>query len=138
MVQVVSMLEVMMRLGDTVFQSSEVSGAVWSGVLEFDSNASGVSLLTKASRGSRVMVLPRFAEVSDGSDHSRRWSPEVARRSVDCFCEDGGSHKSLVTGYEWVASATLVNSRLYLDELGVYTSCGVGTAWLLRIWICVD
>lgn len=24
-------------------------------------------------------------EMSAGRDHSRRWSPDVARRSVDCF-----------------------------------------------------
>ena len=42
-VQVVSMLEVMIKLGDRVFQSSEVSGAVCSGDLEFESRASGVS-----------------------------------------------------------------------------------------------
>ena len=32
-----------MRLGDKVFQSSEVSGAVCSGDLEFESKARGVS-----------------------------------------------------------------------------------------------
>ena len=42
--QVVSILEVMIRLGDSVFQSSEVSGAVCSGDLEFESKASGVNL----------------------------------------------------------------------------------------------
>jgi hypothetical protein len=42
-VQVVSMLEVMMSFGDMVFQSSEVSGAVCSGVLEFERRARGVS-----------------------------------------------------------------------------------------------
>ena len=42
-VHVVSMLEVMMRLGETVFQSRDVSGAVCSGDLEFDSRARGVS-----------------------------------------------------------------------------------------------
>lgn len=45
MVHVVSILEVMIKLGDTVFQSSDVSGAVWSGVLEFESRASGVSFV---------------------------------------------------------------------------------------------
>lgn len=40
---VVSMLEVMIRLGDKVFQSKEVSGAVCSGDLEFERSASGVS-----------------------------------------------------------------------------------------------
>jgi len=49
MVQVVSMLDVMIRLGETVFQSREVKGAVCSGVLELDSNASGVSLLAGRS-----------------------------------------------------------------------------------------
>ena len=39
----VSILEVMMRLGETVFQSKEVRGAVCSGDFEFESNARGVS-----------------------------------------------------------------------------------------------
>jgi hypothetical protein len=39
------MLDVIMRLGETVFQSSEVKGAVCSGVFEFERRASGVSLL---------------------------------------------------------------------------------------------
>ena len=43
MVQVVSMLEVMIKLGERVFQSSDVSGAVCSGDFELDSNARGVS-----------------------------------------------------------------------------------------------
>lgn len=51
MVQVVSMLDVMMRLGDTVFQSRDVNGAVCSGVFEFESNANGVSLLPGRSLG---------------------------------------------------------------------------------------
>src|SRR5690349_9930253 len=55
MVHVVSMLEVIIRLGETVFQSSEVSGAVWSGVLELERSASGVSFVIGPSRG-RVMV----------------------------------------------------------------------------------
>ena len=42
-VQVVSMLEVIMRLGESVFQSNEVSGAVCSGDLEFERRARGVS-----------------------------------------------------------------------------------------------
>jgi hypothetical protein len=44
MVHVVSILDVMMSFGDIVFQSREVSGAVCSGVLEFERRASGVSL----------------------------------------------------------------------------------------------
>ena len=42
-VHVVSMLEVMIKLGDSVFQSREVRGAVCSGDFEFESRASGVS-----------------------------------------------------------------------------------------------
>lgn len=102
MVQVVSMLDVMIRLGETVFQSNEVSGAVCSGVFELDSNANGVSLLAGTSRPwleGRVIEFPGVdTGVSDGKLHSLRWSPDVARRSVDCFCEDGGSHSSRVTG----------------------------------------
>lgn len=41
--QVVSILEVMIRLGETLFQSSEVRGAVCSGDLELDKRARGVS-----------------------------------------------------------------------------------------------
>ena len=52
-VHVVSMLEVMMSFGDKVFQSSEVSGAVCSGVFELESRASGVSF---GSWGSRVFT----------------------------------------------------------------------------------
>jgi hypothetical protein len=40
----------MIKLGVTVFQSSEVKGAVWSGVLELDKSAKGVSLVTGWSR----------------------------------------------------------------------------------------
>lgn len=43
MVQVVSMLDVMIKLGEIVFQSREVIGAVCSGDFEFDSNANGDS-----------------------------------------------------------------------------------------------
>lgn len=71
-VQVVSMLEVMMRLGETVFQSREVSGAVWSGVLELDNRASGVSFVAATSRLRPVIELPGFEGVSEGSDHSLR------------------------------------------------------------------
>lgn len=60
-VHVVSMLEVMISLGDMVFQSSEVRGAVCSGVLELESRASGVSFGSWGSRvltdDDRVMVL---------------------------------------------------------------------------------
>ena len=71
--------------------------------------------------------------VSEGKDQSLRWSPEVARRSVDCFCDDGGSHSRRVTGYEWVASAILMNSSPYFAAPGVYDSGGVGVICESRI-----
>ena len=49
-VHVVSMLEVMIKLGEIVFQSSEVIGAVCSGDFEFDRRAKGESLDGGASR----------------------------------------------------------------------------------------
>ena len=114
-VHVVSMLEVMISLGDMVFQSNEVRGAVCSGVLELERRASGVSLGNCGSRvftdDERVMVLLMVLPEACGSDHSRRWSPDVARRSVDCFCDDGGSHSIRVTGNEQVASAMAEYSR---------------------------
>lgn len=72
MVQVVSMLDVIMRLGETVFQSRDVRGAVWSGVFELESNARGVNFVVAASRGPRVILLPGLAEASDGRDQSLR------------------------------------------------------------------
>lgn len=100
MVQVVSMLEVMIRLGEIVFQSREVMGAVCSGDLELDNNASGESLEVGASRWFIVRLIEfdvcRGWEF--GSDHRRRWSPDVASKSVDCFWEDGGSQRMRVTG----------------------------------------
>jgi len=53
-VHVVSMLLVIISFGDSVFQSSDVRGAVCSGVFEFESSARGVSL---AGPGSRVLTL---------------------------------------------------------------------------------
>lgn len=49
-VHVVSMEEVMMSLGDSVFQSREVRGAVCSGVLLFESRARGWSFCGAGSR----------------------------------------------------------------------------------------
>lgn len=43
MVQVVSMLDVIIKLGEIVFQSREVIGAVCSGDFELDNNARGDS-----------------------------------------------------------------------------------------------
>lgn len=45
-----------------------------------------------------------------GSDHKRKWSPDVAKRSVNGFEVVGGSQRTRVIGYVCEASATLVNS----------------------------
>jgi len=42
-------------------------------------------------------VLGEGAEEGEGRDQSLRWSPEVARRSVNGF-EDGGSQSTRVIG----------------------------------------
>jgi hypothetical protein len=112
-VHVVSMLEVMMRLGETTFQSKEVIGAVCSGDLEFERRARGDSFWRGASLGlvERLIEFDRWDCGSDGRDHNLRWSPDVARRSVVDLFDDGGSHNILVTGYECVASAVLMNSN---------------------------
>ena len=89
MVQVVSMLEVMISLGETLFQSREVSGAVCSGVLELESKARGVSLcegLCLLLEPERWWIVEDVGVgVEEGRDQSLRWSPDVARRSVVCF-----------------------------------------------------
>lgn len=95
--------EVIISFGDRVFQSSDVSGAVCSGVFEFESSASGVSLSGGGERvfteEDRLIVFDIAAFAGfEGRDHKRRWSLDVARRSVDCFCEIGGSHSIRVTG----------------------------------------
>lgn len=91
-----------MRLGEIVFQSREVIGAVCSGDLELESNANGDSLVVGVSRelAGRVIVFELCNGCELGSDHRRRWSPDVASKSVDCFCEEGGSQRMRVTGYE--------------------------------------
>lgn len=67
-----------------------------------------------------MIELPGEATgVSDGRDQSLRWSPDVARRSVDCFWDDGGSHNKRVTGYECVASAIFTKSNPYFGAPGV-------------------
>lgn len=99
MVQVVSMLDVMIKLGEMVFQSSEVIGAVCSGDFELDNRARGDNLAAGGSRwlAGRVIEFEICRGVA-GRDHNRRWSPEVARRSVDCFWDEGGSQRIRVTG----------------------------------------
>lgn len=100
MVHVVSMLDVIMRLGDRVFQSREVNGAVCSGDFELDKRARGVNFwgIVSLLLDVRVIELLELELLEEGNDHSRKWSPDVAKRSVDCFCEDGGSHRMRVTG----------------------------------------
>jgi hypothetical protein len=63
------------------------------------------------------------AELDEGRDHSLRWSPEVASRSVRDF-EDGGSHNTRVIGYVCVASASFVNSSV--GAPGCWGSAGPG------------
>lgn len=120
------MLDVIMSFGESVFQSSEVSGAVCSGDFELERRAKGVSFCGGGSLvltgEERDIVLLTLEAVDCGSDHSLRWSPDVASRSVDCFWDDGGSHNIRVTGYEQVASATRVYSRPNAGVPGVVTS----------------
>lgn len=99
-VHVVSMLEVMIRLGDRWFQSKDVRGAVCSGDFEFERRARGVNFWVGCCGlfEGRDIELLGLEDGCEGKDQSLKWSPEVARRSVDCFCEDAGSHKILVTG----------------------------------------
>lgn len=68
------MLDVMMRLGESVFQSSEVRGAVCSGDLELESNANGVSLYGAGSRllDDRLKALELTGVALAGNDHSLR------------------------------------------------------------------
>lgn len=61
-VQVVSMLLVMMSFGESVFQSSDVRGAVCSGVFELERRARGVSF---GGAGSRVLTLDERVMVLD-------------------------------------------------------------------------
>lgn len=88
---VVSMLLVIMSFGDKVFQSSDVSGAVCSGVFELDKSARGVSFCGGGSlvltEEDLVTVLETFAAAAEafGRDQRRRWSPEVASKSVELF-----------------------------------------------------
>lgn len=72
--QVVSILEVIIRLGEIVFQSSEVIGAVCSGDFEFDKRANGESLDNGASLWllGRVIELELCRDCVGGNDHKRR------------------------------------------------------------------
>lgn len=134
-VQVVSILEVIMRLGEIIFQSSDVIGAVCSGDLELDKRANGDSLAGAWPGDGPVIEFDVCIIWELGKDHRRRWSPDVASKSVDCFCEEGGSHKIRVTGYECVASAVFT----YSSSTSPGTTSGVSASgclrWVSRIWI---
>lgn len=107
MVQVVSMLLVMIKLGLMGFQSRLVSGAVKSVLLLLDRSASGVNFCAGGSRNvaGRVMELLRAGVAAEdepegalGMDQRRRWSPEVAIRSVRDLEVEAGSHRMRVMG----------------------------------------
>ena len=113
MVQVVSIDDVMISFGESLFQSKDVKGAVCSGVLLLDNKANGCSFCGAASRVLTLalrLILLVMLFVEAGKLHNLRWSPLVANRSVYGFVALGGSHNSLVTGYAQVASATFVYS----------------------------
>lgn len=142
--QVVSIELVIIKLGLIGFQSKLVRGAVKSVLLLFDNNARGVSFCVGGSRSElvRVMELPAgVAEEEDvpdgafGMDQRRRWSPEVAIKSVRGLVVLAGSQRIRVIGYVWDASASLENSREGAGG-GVspwLTFTGVGL--VSRIWI---
>lgn len=75
-VQVVSMLDVMISFGESVFQSREVKGAVCSGVFELESRARGSNFCTGASRvfalDERLILLVTGGPWAGGRDHNRR------------------------------------------------------------------
>ena len=73
-VHVVSMLEVMIKWGETIFQSRDVRGAVCSGDFELDRRANGVSFCTAVSPALERLVieLPGLNCLEAGSDHSLR------------------------------------------------------------------
>lgn len=139
-VQVVSMLDVMMRLGDNVFQSRDVRGAVCSGDFELESKASGVSFCTLVSPMfvGRVMELLGLWNLGAGSDHKRRWSPDEAKRSQVFFCDDSGSHNIRVTGKECAASADLLNSIPNCEAPASASGSSSGTICVSRIEILLS
>lgn len=99
-----------------MFQSKLVRGAVESFDLELDSSASGVSFWGCVCIEFDLVMVPDAGGLGDdaafvfGNDQRRRWSPDVASKSVNGLLVVGGSHKILVIGYVCVASASFVNS----------------------------
>jgi hypothetical protein len=72
-VHVVSILEVMMRLGEIIFQSSDVIGAVCSGDLEFDKRANGDNLAGAWPPWDRPVIEFVVCIIWElGNDHRRR------------------------------------------------------------------
>ena len=86
--------------------------------------------------GVLVIELPALNDDGEGSDQRRKWSPEVARRSVDCFWEEAGSHSVLVTGKECVASAILTYSNPCWGPSGVLSGSGSADTRASKICIC--
>lgn len=75
------------------------------------------------------MVLEELLpEAVPGRDQRRRWSPEVAIRSVLALDDDGGSQRMRVMGYVCPVSAIFVNSTGVLAGSGVSVGCPAG--WL--------
>ena len=74
-VHVVSIEDVMMSFGESVFQSRDVRGAVCSGVLLFESNARGCSFCGAGSRMFTEALLLIFDECGvegAGKLHNRK------------------------------------------------------------------
>ena len=67
------MLDVIIKLGESVFQSRDVRGAVCSGDLELDKSARGVSFCGRFSRwfDDRLIELELPLDEA-GKDHNRR------------------------------------------------------------------
>lgn len=105
-VHVVSIELVMISEGLIGFQSRLVNGAVNSVLLEFESRASWESFLTCESSAVELLLrevmelvgVEIAAGAEFGRDHSRRWSPAVARRSVRGLDWVGGSQRTRVIG----------------------------------------
>lgn len=92
------MEDVMINEGEIGFQSKLVSGAVKSVDLEFESSASGVSFCVGVAYDREVIeLLGDGAADAEGRDHNRRWSPDVASKSVNGLLL-GGSHSTRVMG----------------------------------------
>ncbi len=77
MVHVVSMLDVIMRLGDRVFQSREVNGAVCSGDFELDKRARGVNFWGIVSLLLDVRVIELLELTTTAVSGLRMWPKDL-------------------------------------------------------------